>query len=253
MARLFTFGCSFTRYAWPTWADIVGTTFPTSFQNWGLTGAGNAYMFHSLMECDARNKLTKDDTIIIMLSSFFREDRYIKGHWEMRGSIYSQQFYSPTFLRRYWDDKGSCLINVSFIKGMIEWLEAKGCQYLITSINPLLNLDQYTTNEFYDEYIEEMFNVFNTQLVSNMHDYLYPNQKEFNWPAVTKFEDQHPSPIQHLNFTRDVICPKLEIILPNRIDEYIDKWMYYIENNDLGKNECYKLKDIKYGRHFTRF
>ena len=47
--RLFTFGCSFTRSKNPTWADIVARQYD-HYQNWGQAGAGNSFIFYSLME-----------------------------------------------------------------------------------------------------------------------------------------------------------------------------------------------------------
>ena len=38
MTRLFTFGCSFTQYWWPTWADILGYQHDF-YENWGRCGA----------------------------------------------------------------------------------------------------------------------------------------------------------------------------------------------------------------------
>jgi len=35
--RLFAFGCSFTQYKWPTWADILGKSFDLSY-NLGKSG-----------------------------------------------------------------------------------------------------------------------------------------------------------------------------------------------------------------------
>jgi hypothetical protein len=60
--RLFTFGCSFTQYIWPTWADILAREFEY-YENWGSSGAGNQYIFHSLVECYQRNLLNSNDTI----------------------------------------------------------------------------------------------------------------------------------------------------------------------------------------------
>jgi hypothetical protein len=71
---LFTFGCSFTEYIWPTWADILGREFEY-YENWGKAGGGNQYIFNSLIECHLRNQLTKDDTVIIRWTSPDREDR----------------------------------------------------------------------------------------------------------------------------------------------------------------------------------
>jgi hypothetical protein len=78
--RLFTFGCSFTHYHYPTWADIVGENF-TEFQNWGDPGGGNNFILNSIVECHSRNKLTKDDTVIVMWSGLSRIDHYQINQW----------------------------------------------------------------------------------------------------------------------------------------------------------------------------
>lgn len=62
MNRLFTFGCSFTNYMWPTWADILAIEFD-SYRNWGRIGAGNHFIFYSLLECINRNEITADDAM----------------------------------------------------------------------------------------------------------------------------------------------------------------------------------------------
>ena len=53
MKRIFTFGCSFTSFRWPTWADIL----INHFENNGLIGvnlgkhaASNQYAFIKFME-----------------------------------------------------------------------------------------------------------------------------------------------------------------------------------------------------------
>ena len=78
--RLFTFGCSMTSYVYPTWADILGKKF-SHFENWGEVGAGNLYIFNSIVECINRNALTKDDTIIILWSGVSRIDYYQFNEW----------------------------------------------------------------------------------------------------------------------------------------------------------------------------
>ena len=69
MGRLFTFGCSFTKYIYPTWADFIGTQFDIH-QNWGKLGAGNFFIYSQLLECNQLNNINKDDTVLIMLSSY---------------------------------------------------------------------------------------------------------------------------------------------------------------------------------------
>ena len=65
MSRLFTFGCSFTKYHWPTWANILGKEFD-QHQNWAEPGAGNHFILNSLVECNLRNNILPDDTVGIM-------------------------------------------------------------------------------------------------------------------------------------------------------------------------------------------
>ncbi len=39
--RLITFGCSFTDYSWPTWADIIARDLDCEYENWAIGGGGN--------------------------------------------------------------------------------------------------------------------------------------------------------------------------------------------------------------------
>lgn len=80
MNRLFTFGCSLTNYHYPTWADILSKNY-TEFQNWGRPGAGNNFILNSLVECHLRNKLTADDTVIVLWSGLSRIDYFQINEW----------------------------------------------------------------------------------------------------------------------------------------------------------------------------
>ena len=54
--RLFVFGCSFTKYYWPTWADIIGQEFEY-YENWGEIGSGNLRIAHRITECVYKNQI----------------------------------------------------------------------------------------------------------------------------------------------------------------------------------------------------
>jgi hypothetical protein len=79
MSRLFVFGCSFTNYEWPTWADLLSFEFD-EYENWALPGIGNRAIAERLSECHARNNITKDDVVIVQWSSHIRHDWY-KDHF----------------------------------------------------------------------------------------------------------------------------------------------------------------------------
>jgi len=136
MSRLFTFGCSFTSYSWPTWADIVGQEFD-QFQNWGRTGAGNSFIFHSVVECNKRQNLNKHDTVIIMWTGICREDRYTKKRgWITPGSIYNQFEYPQEYVEKFVDYTGCLLRDLSYVSAVRQMLDAIGCTYYFLSMTP---------------------------------------------------------------------------------------------------------------------
>lgn len=135
MTRLFTFGCSFTRSKNPTWADIVAHGYE-HYQNWGQAGAGNSFIFYSLMECHKRNRITTDDVVMIMWSSIGREDRYVDGEWLTPGSIYNQTDYDENFVKKFTDPTGYLLRDAAHLAGAKSLLDAIGCQYYFFSIVP---------------------------------------------------------------------------------------------------------------------
>lgn len=142
MKRLFTFGCSFTHYHWPTWADILGREYDY-FENWGLIGAGNQFIFNSLVECLVKNNLTKNDQIIIMWSNITREDRYVNNQWITPGNIFTQSEYSKEFVKKYADEKGYLLRDLALIHAARKMLEQYSVPYIFTSMVPIDNSTQY--------------------------------------------------------------------------------------------------------------
>ena len=135
MTRFFAFGCSFTRSKNPTWADIVARQYD-HYENWGQAGAGNSFIFYSLMECHKRNQINRDDVVMIMWSSIGREDRYVDGEWLTPGSIYNQTEYDATFVKKFTDPTGYLLRDAAHLAGAKAVLDAIGCRYYFFSIVP---------------------------------------------------------------------------------------------------------------------
>jgi len=69
--RFFAFGCSFTNWNYPTWADFIGINFK-EYRNIGRTGGSNLHMLEKLVEIDNRFGLDQNDTVYIMLTGVFR-------------------------------------------------------------------------------------------------------------------------------------------------------------------------------------
>jgi hypothetical protein len=155
MSRLFTFGCSFTRYHWPTWADILGKNFNT-YQNWGQSGGGNQYISHSVVECDLKNNLTKDDTVIIMWTNVAREDRYLNGAWLNYGNIYNSQSKN-TYVKdlvKYADIRGYYIRDLALMHLTQRLLENTGCRYIFLSMVDIANVGQFEFTDCNDKILD---------------------------------------------------------------------------------------------------
>ena len=97
--RLFTFGCSFTKFYYPTWANIIAHDLEIPLYNYGKPGAGNQYIFNTIMQADTIYNFNKDDLIMVCWSSISREDRYKDGNWMVAGNIYTKLRYDSAYIK----------------------------------------------------------------------------------------------------------------------------------------------------------
>ena len=100
--RLITFGCSFTDYAWPTWADIIADDLGCEYENWAMGGGGNQQIARRAMYRASRG-ITDQDWVMIQWTSISREDRFIGGFWRTEGNVALSPTYRGDFLRDHWD------------------------------------------------------------------------------------------------------------------------------------------------------
>ena len=73
-SRYFSFGCSYTNYIYPTYADYLGATFDLSY-NYGQSGAGNTYIYNAFVHAVLKHNIQKGDVVTIQWSSIPRIDR----------------------------------------------------------------------------------------------------------------------------------------------------------------------------------
>lgn len=200
--RFFAFGCSYTRYCWPTWSDLIGNNFE-EYYNYGHQGAGNQFIFNAFMEADVRHKFTSDDLIIIQLSGITREDRYSDNAWQLKGTITN---HDDDFIRKYFDFKGFLIRDMAFIKAMIDFLRNLKCEFHILSMNPITS-----NNEFFIKHDETINDVI--EFYKEYADMIKPSYMEIldiKRPLQMKngrmLHDAHPLPTDHYKY--------LELVLP---------------------------------------
>ena len=72
--------CSFTRLLGASWANIIGAEFrcDAEFRNFARAGAGNFYIFNTLMQADAVYNFDHNDLVIVQWDKYMWTDIYHK-------------------------------------------------------------------------------------------------------------------------------------------------------------------------------
>ena len=137
--RLYTFGCSFTHFFWPTWADILGSTYD-HYENWACSGYGNRAIVERLGECVTHNNLTKDDTIIVQFTDFHRHDIHQQGiepnnisNWRLGGNIWVKEI-EMEWVKDFWSESSYVYHTCNFITMALALLKSLPCKFHITSM-----------------------------------------------------------------------------------------------------------------------
>lgn len=199
--RLFTFGCSFTRFGWPTWADMMAWDLGIPSQNWGMSGIGNVGIFHRLVECDLKNNFNEDDLIIVLWTHWHREDRY-KNHWQAHGNIFAEKYYDSKFINKYWSLDNDIIKNSTAIIAANKIYKIN----FQSNIIPLLKFENEKDKKLLTDREQSLFNFYKEFI---------PNHTSFQYNALEAFDaykyDDHPTVIHHLDFLRNQIYLNLNL------------------------------------------
>jgi len=226
MKRLFTFGCSFTNYRWSTWADCLAPEFDY-FENWGQSGAGNHYIFNSVMEADQRHQFGPNDSVIICWSSILREDRYTTS-WQTHGNIAtSGEFYGKTYVQKYISERGCLIRDLAFIKATVNFLQnKKGVDWHCLSMCPLVLADQYGNKINNDSDVQNLYSNVLENIKPSFYETVLKSDWEKNWR--TDRVDTHPTPAEHLAY--------LDTVLPGWVTKESTRATMHEESINLTKN-----------------
>lgn len=237
MKRLFTFGCSMTRYVWPTWAEMLGNEYD-HFENWGNSGIGNRAILERLTECIVNNNITEDDTIIVQWTEFHRFDIHLPQPlmpegWVQTGNLLHPS--SPKWIQQHWDEKSYIMHSLNFIKLGIVLLSSLPCKWYMTTFTDLKSVvDQYPQFTNYTEIFSHPN--FLPPMSSFFDQYNFPKKKLIR-DSKEPEEDEHPTPIGHYGWLVENLSPLLNV----NIDEdwatmahniLFDHCTHYISVND---------------------
>jgi hypothetical protein len=199
MNRLFTFGCSYTSYVWRTWADALSDQ-AQEFQNWGRMGAGNHYIFNSVLECHQRNQFRADDTVIVCWTNTAREDRYVNQNWVTPGNVYTQGTYSQDWVKHWIDERGCLIRDLAFVSAVKTLLEHTGVTWHFLSMVPMHQNEQYKGRDRDLDPVYDVLTVYKDTIAS-----INPSFQEVVHDRVVTKYDQHHTPVEHLRYLERVL------------------------------------------------
>lgn len=220
MSKLYTFGCSFTRYYWPTWAEMLGQSYD-KFENWGNSGLGNRAIVERLMECIIHKNISKDDTVVVQWTEFHRFDFHLPipllpEGWSQSGNILASSSI-PKEMLALWNERSFIMHSMNYINMAVRLLESIGCNWYMTSIR---NLDSDASEFFEFNKYREVFR--HERFLPPISEFLqgyeeFPKKELFDHRAGKMIVDEHPTPIAHHAWLAEVLAPKLGININ-------DKW-----------------------------
>ena len=198
--RLFTFGCSFTNYYWPTWANIIHQEMPEAeLFNLGRAGAGNLYIHSLLMEADARYKFSETDLVMVMFSSYTREDRWVKdkGGWFTPGNIVSNDVYPKDWVKEFADERGYMIRDAALIHSVLNYMK-----HSPATGHALLSTYFLTANDFRNYNVTETKDIIGVykDSLSTLPMPLENYETNRFWSRDYSVPDGHPSPIRHYEY-----------------------------------------------------
>ena len=249
--RIFTFGCSFTKYHWMTWPEIIAYELNVPFYNYGKSGAGNQYIANMISQADAIHKFNEDDLIMISWTNVCREDRYKNQNWITPGNIFTQGIYDETYVKEWADPTGYLLRDLSTIKLTINFLENKKCQFHMFSMCNIIDvIDQGQENNLKNsvlkQKIKEMYKPELDRLLPDFFSMLWKNDLQKykfsrDWKEISKFfQDGHPTPIEHLEYLQSIFPNSFN---KNTVEQVNEKYSFFV-----GK---LKFLAAHYNRSFT--
>lgn len=230
MKRLFALGCSFTDYMWPTWVDYLATKFDLTI-NLGQSGAGNFYIATQLYETNLKEKLTKDDTVLIMLTSFTRYDTILReSGWSNSGNLYSQTIFGKDFIEKYWSEEFGFYNTWYSIMSMKSLLDNIGCKYKFMCAFNLMKkeTDPLLYEELEKPRLKNIWDSLNGTIPkNNFREFCDNTSRYYNFNGETDFHptisDHHDWVKQELSEYYDESFEKLRSMWENKITDKLEK------------------------------
>jgi hypothetical protein len=211
--RIFAFGCSFTSYIYPTWADLIYKSMnpDTEFYNFGKSGGGNVFIANRITEANRKYKFTETDLVVVMWSTNARIDFYRteRNRWVTPGNIYTQNELSESTVRELEDLNWFLMRDLSVIDLATSYLNNLPCGSIKLMATPYdyeikqqhLEIKPITRSiiETYSSLSEQYPNISLYEFM-NFTWSVSIKYKHHAHSEVEEFIDYHPTPVDYANY-----------------------------------------------------
>jgi len=190
--RIRTYGCSYTKYIYPTYADILGLD--NEVVNQGIPGGGNERIFYLLMKDIREKKLKKTDAVIVQWSGPHRFDYLQRNNiWLAYGNIINPDNKNARAIwhriRSWYNPDYELEKTYNYVNTTFEILKTYGCKKVYLSLTDLS--EQFPQNNFLE------YNMFEK----------YKGGYEFSgntFDPNAAFIDDHPTMLEHLDIAQRI-------------------------------------------------
>jgi hypothetical protein len=183
---------------WPTWADVMAKEMPnTEFFNLGKSGSGNLLISLRVAEANNRFKFTETDLIMIMYSSYCREDRWVEGDWISCGNIYNNDIYPRDWVKKFADEKGYLIRDAALIDLTSNYLEMLPCKSVeMLSVPFVRGAERCDVRTVVPEDLAELY----SKTFSKLKPSIFEIELAGKGVDYHGFKDGHPSTIRYFNY-----------------------------------------------------
>jgi hypothetical protein len=227
--KYFSFGCSYTQYGYPTYADFLGQHFDIR-ENLGHSGAGNRYIFHKLVASISvlqreGIELTENDLITVQWSGLPREDKIRRGdvNYPCAGYLGSQGYFPDEWVDEWFSIEQNFFELVNYINITKRYLSSLGVQYKMFYMMDY-NLEDFLGEAFQYKAFNKKFDTLKTsgylseltnalpESIESVETFRIKNtlDKEkpygYSWTDengnVVVNDDTHPVPYTHYEYAK---------------------------------------------------
>lgn len=213
--RIFTFGCSFTRYLWSGWPEILAYELDAPLYNYGFAAACNQLIFSAVVQANAFHKFGPSDLVIVEWTSISRKSIFMDGSWRLSADFSEKQggfwkfllgnTYRDKILELEYDPVGFTIRDLTSIDAAQRLLQQSGCSWYNFQ---MIDLVGFITDELIRNKVSRLFGDSLSKIKPSFEDVLFNSDlnsaKNESRKIHPRYVDAHPMPVDHLRFLETI-------------------------------------------------